>query len=63
MAMQMKPEELRQLRAWAVEIVVGKYATEMAHNKAPNETLMPDMKTILAEARTLVNFIRSSSVS
>lgn len=58
MSMPMKPEELRQLRAWAVEITVGKYATEMAHDKRQS---MPLPQVIVAEARTLVNFIRSST--
>lgn len=57
--MQMKAEELRQLRAWAVEMVTGKYATEMAHSNG-GIVAMPDMKVIVAEARVLVNFIRST---
>lgn len=60
MSMPMKPEELRQLRAWATEIVVGKYATELAHSNGMISA-MPDVKVIVAEARSLVNFIRSST--
>ncbi len=59
--MQMKPEELRQLRAWATEIVVGKYATEVAHQAKGTDVLMPDMKVIISEAKALVTFIRSST--
>ncbi len=55
--MQMKPEELRQLRAWATEIVVGKYATELAHSNG-QIAAMPELKDIIAEANKLVNFIR-----
>lgn len=58
MSMPMKPEELRQLRAWAITTVVDKYATEMAHG---NRQSMPLPQVILKEARTLVNFIRSST--
>lgn len=58
MDMPMKPEELRQLRAWAIEIVMGKYVTEMGHSSRLG---MPDMKSIVAEARALVSYIRSST--
>lgn len=57
--MPMKPEELRQLRAWATEIVVGKYVAEISQD--PDRLKMPDMKAIIAEARTLVTFIRSTT--
>lgn len=56
--MQMKPEELRQLRAWATEIVVGKYATEVAKDTL---AVMPEMAVIVKEAKMLVNFVRSST--
>lgn len=59
MSMPMKPEELRQLRAWAITAVIEKYASEVAHT--PGGGLMPEIKVIIAEARALVNFIRSST--
>jgi hypothetical protein len=58
MSMPIKPEELRQLRAWAAELVIGKYATEMAHGQ---RVMMPETKKIISEARSLVSFIRSST--
>lgn len=49
--MQMKPEDLRQLRAWAIETSLGKAAL----GGQP-----VDMVKVIADARKLVNFVRSS---
>jgi hypothetical protein len=51
--MTMPPDELRQLRSWAVNTVLQKHAL----SDAP---VSLDIDTVIAEARKLVSFVRSN---
>lgn len=53
--MQMKPEELRQLRAWAIEKSLDKHALEQ---RKEGDVILTSQ--VIADARKLVNFVRAN---
>lgn len=62
--MEMKDEELRQLRAWAVETVLSKHSLEsgdpVSRQGVISHTKSIDVVKVIAEARKLVNFVRAN---
>lgn len=55
--MTMKPEDLRQLRSWAVATVLAKMELENRGSELPVKI---PMSTVIAESRKLVNFVRGN---
>lgn len=56
MAMQLDDAEIRQLRAWAVETALGIAALNLQHGTKH----ATNADETIAEARKLVNFIKSA---
>lgn len=54
--MTMKPEELRQLRAWAIGVVLEKSNMELGGEAA----LDLPVGDVIWQARKLVNFVRAN---
>lgn len=56
--MQMTPQEVRQLRAWAVETALGKAAANRNGMAGGHELI--DIREVITDARKLTAFVRSN---